>query len=140
MDIRIDSHGKTPLMLVSEKLSEKSGSKKHFEDMFDFLIANKADLNLVDHEGETVLFKACANNNANLVNKLLKHGAMSNEGRVNIQKLLSSASPEMKSLIDKHLPKSSEPGPDPKPLQAKLLGVADALATSLASLCQTKQR
>lgn len=121
VDIRIDSHGKTPLMLVSEKLSEKSGSKKHFEDMFDFLIANKADLNLVDNEGETVLFKACANNNANLVNKLLKHGAMSNEGRVNIKKLLSSASPEMISLIGKYLPKSSEPGPDPRPLQAKPL-------------------
>ena len=123
VDIRIDLHGITPLMFVSEKLS-KPGPKKHFEDMFEFLIANKADLNLVDNKGETVLFKACANNNANLVNKLLKHGAMSNEGRVNIRKLLSSASPEMKSLIDKYLPKSSEPGPDPRPLQAKLLSVA----------------
>ena len=120
VDISIDPYGRTPLMFVSEKLS-KPGPKKHFEDMFEFLIANKADLNLVDNKGETVLFKACANNNANLVNKLLKHGAMSNEGRVNIKKLLSSASPEMISLIGKYLPKSSEPGPDPRPLQAKPL-------------------
>ena len=120
VDISIDPYGRTPLMFVSEKLS-KPGPKKHFEDMFEFLIANKADLNLVDHKGETALFKACKNGHADIVNKLLEHGAMSNEGSVNIEKLLSSASPEMISLIGKYLPKSSEPGPDPRPLQANLL-------------------
>jgi ankyrin repeat protein len=114
VDIRIDSHGITPLMFVSEKLSEKPGSEKHFEDMFSFLIANKANLKAVDKKGETVLFKACAKGNTNLVNKLLEHGAKFDEDSDKIKELLSSTTPEIKNLINKHLPKSTEPGSAPR--------------------------